>query len=351
MFYIGDREEGDVNTEIKCLCPDTTSTNGNAFRFDGPQERETAMQHMTDTGYIPSEPLQVPIELRRLSKGRAAGFRALLQAVPPRERRLGQIWSTKPASNESYEREWELMTRLVVILTKMDSWDHESEEGLIAMPISLDTEYTGPGDLTVLAEESPLGYHFMIEAWNEITMLEKQLDRYVGDLQQPAKRFLGLVYQDHLGIPVDLSELDDRLGAAILSESDPRVAFRAREIEAVDFLRAPALALVADPIDENEEVYVIYTVGDLVRAYTEELVGVMPTSGLMDLQADPTPVTKLLDAEYRVATLASIMTRANVVGGELRQALLGKIMDIVSSLTVNEPQGGKVYARRQRGRN
>jgi len=96
----------------------------------------------------------------------------------------------------------------------------------------------------VFEQESPLGYPFMIEVWNRVSPLTDQLERYLGTLQQPLKNFLGLVYQVHLGIPVDLGEVAQHLGPAILQPGDPRVRFQEQEIEACDYLRCPLLELL-----------------------------------------------------------------------------------------------------------
>ncbi len=183
----------------------------------------------------------------RLREARAAGeqparrFRELLSRPRPDHLRFGQCWTVAAPGNPP-DDECAAEARIVVLLAG------DPAAAVATAPISLALPYCSPDDLLVRADEGPLGYAFMIEAWNTVTVLRDQLARYAGTLQQPVKRFLGLLCQSQLGLPVDLSELETRRGPAILESSDPRLRFQEQEILACAHLRRPALRALEAPV-------------------------------------------------------------------------------------------------------
>lgn len=190
----------------------------------------------------------VPQDLQRLATQHLARFRALLDQRQPESLQYGQIWTTKMLHDMHVrlgEDEGSAPRMVVVLDFKHDGAGDEDLASLVAAPISLDLANRADCDLTVFENESPLGYRFMIEAWNDVSMLSTQLARYLGTLCQPAKRYLGLVYQAHLGLAVDVTELADRLGPAIREASDPRAAFQEEEVESCEYLRWPLLTALA----------------------------------------------------------------------------------------------------------
>lgn len=190
----------------------------------------------------------VPEALRRASADAAARLRSLLQQPAPPQVRFGQIWSTRllPAPSTAGSPDGADTPRLIAVLGEESTSAGSEDPSLPVAPISLELAYLSDRDLRVPAKESPLGYPFMIEVWNEVTALKAQLGRYLGELQQPFKRYLGLLYQAQLGADVALSPLRDYLGPAISSEDDPRFAFQEDESEACEYLRRPLLHLLGD---------------------------------------------------------------------------------------------------------
>lgn len=183
-----------------------------------------------------------PEDLKGLFASHAARFQQLLQFAQPEQGRFGQIWTTKPWSVvQRSNPEEDLPLRIIVLLEDESDTSVLNERFLTAAPISLDIAYQSNYDLMVSEQESPLGYPFMVEPWNPVSPLRAQLERCLGTLQQPVKRFLGLVYQASLGMSVDLSEVLQFLGPAILHPDDPRVPFQEQEREACDYLRQPLL--------------------------------------------------------------------------------------------------------------
>jgi len=190
---------------------------------------------------------QAPESLKNLFAQRSANFLQLMQLALPEKRRFGQIWSTKTwnKDQDSNTEDSDTPLRIVVLLEDEAHNAVVDEPFLVAAPISIEFAYRANYDLMVFEQESPLGYPFMIEVWNQVSPLVAQLERYLGTLQQPLKSFLGLIYQAHLGLPIDLDEVVyQHLGPAILQPGDPRVHFQEQEIEACDYLRCPLLELL-----------------------------------------------------------------------------------------------------------
>ncbi len=188
----------------------------------------------------------IPEDLKNMFAERSLQFQQRLHLARPEKYRFGQIWTTKlwDGDQRGSSEENNFSHRIIVLLEDESDSSVLGEPFLVAAPISLDSAYRSSYDLVVFDQESPLGYLFMIEVWNQVTPLHSQLVQYLGTLQQPLKRFLGLVYQAHLGVLVDLGELARHLGPAILHPSDPRVHFQEQEIEECDYLRHPLLELL-----------------------------------------------------------------------------------------------------------
>jgi hypothetical protein len=181
-------------------------------------------------------------------------FKELLHYPQPEATRFGQIWSTceYPRGHEEFAAE-SILPKLVVVLVADAHDDELVPPSLIAAPISLDISYQSNFDLRVFEDDSPLGYEFMVEVWNEVPMLETQLARNLGSLNQPAKSYLGLLYEALLGTNVDLSELTGRLGPAILDSNDPRVVFQQEDVAACEYLRRPLFELTKTRSGDDSE--------------------------------------------------------------------------------------------------
>lgn len=198
-----------------------------------------------DTGSGSTDQM-IPEDLKHMFAKRSQQFQQLLRLAQPEEYQFGQIWTTKLWDEDQRDSSQEnnVPLRIIVLLENESDSSVLGEPFLVAAPISVDIAYRSSYDLLVFERESPLSYPFMIEVWNPVTPLHSQLVRYLGILQQPLKGFLGLVYQAHLGVPVDLGEVAQHLGPAILQSKDPRVHFQEQEIEECDYLRRPLLELL-----------------------------------------------------------------------------------------------------------
>ncbi|MGI8549443.1 MAG: hypothetical protein ACR2PL_01415 [Dehalococcoidia bacterium] len=174
------------------------------------------------------------------------------------------------------------MPRLVVTL------DEGSEQALLGQPAlgvaptSLDLAYASDCDLLVPEEESPLGYPFMIEVWNEVQVLQEQLGRYLGTLPQPFKRYLGLLHEAQFGIEVDLSPLIPHIGPPITHRDDPRFAFQEDEHEACEYLGLPVMSALGES-EDSEASEPARTVRSLLHKHVP--------SGFPELDSTTTPLT------------------------------------------------------------
>lgn len=210
----------------------------------------------------------VPPSIRAVSTEEGAEFRRLRQTRPPAAPRFGDLWTTRlPLAGQDMLEGEVVQPRIVVPIDGLDDAEGAGRT-LLTAPISLDVAFRSSHDLMVRAHESPLGYRFMVEAWNEVPIPAAQMGQFLGTLPQPLRRYLGLVYQAAQGEDVDLTEVADRIGPAILHDADPRVAFQEREIEAVAYLRRPAVAAALTPVAAPEAV--VQLSGSAVKAARQQ---------------------------------------------------------------------------------
>ncbi len=166
----------------------------------------------------------IPEDLKHMFAQRSQQFQQLLHLARPEKYQFGQIWTTKlwDEDQSGSSQENDVSPRIIALLENESDSSVLGEPFLVAAPISVDIAYRSSYDLLVFEQESPLDYPFMIEVWNPVTPLHSQLVRYLGTMQQPLKGFLGLVYQAHLGVQVDLGEVAQHLGPAILQADRTR---------------------------------------------------------------------------------------------------------------------------------
>lgn len=190
----------------------------------------------------------VPDDIRRASMAAASRFGVLLSRPPPSSVAPGQIWSTVPIGEplEASVNEAAHAPRLVITLVQEKAGGGVHDGAIVVAPLSLEIAYRADRDLYVPAEASPFGYAFMAEVWNEVSVLRAQLGQCLGVLDQPYKRYLGLLYQVQLGAATDLRPLTASVGPAITHGDDPRVAFQEDEHEALQDLRRPLLQSLGD---------------------------------------------------------------------------------------------------------
>lgn len=202
---------------------------------------------------------QVPEQISRIGKRWAAKAAETMKQVCPHELAFGQLWSTKTQNQLDSESET-MVTRIVAILNE-DCLGNSPSATILVAPISLELEFQSKYDLRVFEDESPLGYEFMIEVWNQTTTLVSQLDSYLGSLSEKLVGSLKLLNKVYLGLDGDLGSLSDRIGWPILHESDPRVLFQEQEVEECRYLHELALREITEA--ENSQDAIVEEIMDI----------------------------------------------------------------------------------------
>lgn len=179
-------------------------------------------------------------------------FRAILGRERPAELAFGQIWSTLDPRFDTEEKseEFDAEPRLVMVLDPQDP-DGQADALTIA-PISLVNWSRAEHDAMVREDESPLGYAFDVQLWNETPMLRQQLRDYLGQLDLAPRRDLGVLYRLRWGDDVDARSARDRVGPAIQDERDARIAAQLQETQAIAYLRNPYFRRVGAQLVEKE---------------------------------------------------------------------------------------------------
>jgi hypothetical protein len=172
--------------------------------------------------------------------------------------RVGQIWRTKldgivvPGS-ESREKlsisDFDSRPHLVVI-TDVESAEvspHKDWSAILVAPVSGDIEFADKdeGDFVVDQKISPLGYPFMIELWNEQSMLRENLDCCLSELDtSQCETMLEQLQQEREKVLMG-EKGPSSLETVVMNGryQDPIMRFRAHEHEETLYLRQPVEAL------------------------------------------------------------------------------------------------------------
>ncbi len=156
----------------------------------------------------------------------------------------GQVWSTYSRfqiRGKTFETN---EPRLVVIVRVAD------DDTVTVVPISMRLGMATDFDLIIPAHENTLGLQFMIEVWNETSAQQSQLRQRVGTLSQNASSLLRQLYRIRiLGEPMP-DTVQGWIGLPLFGEDDARHVFQEQEIEALEYLSKPTLALMIE--DELE---------------------------------------------------------------------------------------------------
>jgi tetratricopeptide (TPR) repeat protein len=112
------------------------------------------------------------------------------------------------------------------------------------LPIDTDTEYAMEGDLVVERAESPLGYSFMAQLWNEQEMLQENLESCLGEFREEShpRIWKSLARQGQRPLVLGAFSLENIIINGLFY--DPALRYRAREYEETQYLRAPVESLM-----------------------------------------------------------------------------------------------------------
>jgi len=179
----------------------------------------------------------------------SAAFRTLFDLPRPQTTAPGQFWTTtlanplEPSGGHSPTSSWdyELPTTPAIIVILVDEAHayNPGQPAVIGAPISFELAFRARHDVSVYAEENPLGQNCVIEVWNQTPILKAQLGSYLGTLDEPVVSYLQRLAQVYPGAVPGSAVPAERQGPAIQHSTDPVVFFQAEEIRATDYLRQP----------------------------------------------------------------------------------------------------------------
>ncbi len=200
---------------------------------------------------------------------------------PKGKLKAGQIWRTKhnnivfpsPEGEEFYSvSDLGSVPHLVVITNpSYEEIDNLGKKYHVIKAVTIDNNihFATEGDIVVSEDESPLGYPFMIQAWNQQQMLQENLDSWLGEININPQSFFSSVktqVSNFIDYLVDLGR-KEVTGASYafigLIEkgiySDPIMRYRAREFEntvylsdPVDALREPLIMVFESEANESD---------------------------------------------------------------------------------------------------
>jgi hypothetical protein len=160
-----------------------------------------------------------------------------LVTAPPDRISAGDVW-VAVAPDESERR------YVVVVIGKRQ----DTNDGIVVAPTSPDVyEAT---DLDVKIDDSPLGYPFLVSAWNFGTILRRQLVETLGRLGQEQFAAVKAAYRRALG--GDSAEDIEPVGPDIVSTADPRLLWRDEQIHALRLLWRPRRAALVSEESKAE---------------------------------------------------------------------------------------------------
>jgi hypothetical protein len=157
---------------------------------------------------------------------------------------VGQIWSVRVP--DAAQR---------CLAAILDTPDNVTDNTVVIAPVSTDIEFAADTDLVISGDESPLGYQFMIEAWNYATVSKECLREYQTVLGKPLESYLLALYTHCLigdtlqdvcaETEMDCGQLEMHIGSILIDQDDPRVYFRRREARAYRDLWKTGIAALA----------------------------------------------------------------------------------------------------------
>lgn len=187
--------------------------------------------------------------------------------------KVGQIWRTKfdgivfpSLDGENFYSIPKLgsVPHLIVVTNILDlpEIDNLGKKYQVIKVITIDNniQYATEGDIVISEKESPLGYAFMLQAWNQRKMLRQNLDAYLGEINFTPQSFKSSVKSSFQELSDYLTDLGRKevSGAAysfigLIKKgiySDPVMRYRAREFENTVYLSDPVDNLLEPLIQE-----------------------------------------------------------------------------------------------------
>jgi len=182
---------------------------------------------------------------------RGTQLRNLLITPSPEKYETGQIWSTYQFLELDNQEFYADEPKLVVIIDVQQ----EDTTLITAAPLSTETHFASEYDLIIAKRNSPLGFSFMIEVWNQTPVYEKHLKNFFGNLSDVEVNVLTQIHSLQLfndPVPESLSRW---VGLKLYGEEDPRFVYQEQEMIAISYLTEAAtfrVSLSLSGADETE---------------------------------------------------------------------------------------------------
>lgn len=165
-------------------------------------------------------------------------FRA--RPVPMRLEK-GQIWTTSPEPRDGRGNVAGTAPMAVpVLLVSPGTGDRSLQNRIRVLPISNDVGFHLQGETLIIHEDSPLGYPFLVEIFNESPMLAGNLGEYRGSVSESRSREIQALRETYVD------------GAPALKPDRPYLKWRQQEIETARYLSLPVNeAIWAEPVESG----------------------------------------------------------------------------------------------------
>jgi hypothetical protein len=178
----------------------------------------------------------------------------------------GEIWSTraKPVRLKgvaSMENDTPCLVLLLDLEGEVLLYEGVKYRKILVAPISTNIEMATEWDFVIKQEESPLGYPFMIEMWNKVTMLAENLQKGLAKFDESFfEHILRLSQAETEGL-FDESRFGPEFFRNNVGEGKAEMGneiyhFQRREMEEVEYLLQPVKALseLANRENVNKEI-------------------------------------------------------------------------------------------------
>lgn len=164
--------------------------------------------------------------------------------------RFGQVWTTKldydvPVGNGRVVKQSVEEGDYVLVLSNSDASPDPNFPVIQVIPLVFPIKYATDRDLIIPAEANPAKFECMAPFWNLSTMLERNLDEFLGEISDKRiLRGLELLWRQEFGLDVSVDELNTMpIGSGILNFSKKTLEFQMSEWYHAMYLRIPALVV------------------------------------------------------------------------------------------------------------
>ncbi len=162
------------------------------------------------------------------------------QALPvPMRLEKGQIWTTSPEPGDGQGNVAAVAPMAVpVLLVSTGTGERSLQNTIRVLPISNDVGFHLSGETLIIHADSPLGYPFLVELFNESPMLAGNLREYRGSVSDSRFREIQMLRERYFD------------GGSTVKPDKPYLKWREQEIDMARYLSLPVNAAIwAEPME------------------------------------------------------------------------------------------------------